>query len=195
MNYSQVYQDLFVLSMLNGKRNGTYLEIASGDPYFYSNTAVLEKEFGWTGVGVEIKESDVIKYRANRSNPVLQEDATKLDYKEILKQHNFPKTIDYLQLDCEPPHITYEILTKIPFDDYKFAVITFETDNYATLDKVVRKDSRKLLRSKGYQLLVSNMNDFEDWWIHPDLVDPKIVEIMKNDNDEIKDAREYMLNQ
>lgn len=39
------------------------------------------------------------------------------------------------------------------------------------------------------------MNDFEDWWIHPDLVDPKIVEIMKNDNDEIKDAREYMLNQ
>lgn len=195
MNYSQVYQDLFVLSMLNGKRNGTYLEIASGDPYFYSNTAVLEKEFGWTGVGVEIKESDVIKYRANRSNPVLQEDATKLDYKEVLKQHNLPKTIDYLQLDCEPPHITYEILTKIPFDEYKFAVITFETDNYATLDKVVRKDSRKLLRSKGYQLLVSNMNDFEDWWVHPDLVDPKIIELMKNDNDEIKDAREYMLNQ
>ena len=31
-NYSQAYQDLFVLSMLNGKRNGKYVEIGSNDP-------------------------------------------------------------------------------------------------------------------------------------------------------------------
>ena len=44
-NYSQVYQDLFVLSMLDGKREGTYLEIGSADPYINSNTALLEKDF------------------------------------------------------------------------------------------------------------------------------------------------------
>ena len=31
-NYSQAYQDLFVLSMLNGKKNGKYVEIGSNDP-------------------------------------------------------------------------------------------------------------------------------------------------------------------
>ncbi|MFN9908465.1 MAG: hypothetical protein ACK56F_20445, partial [bacterium] len=29
-SYSQVLQDIFILSMLNGKENGTYLEIGSG---------------------------------------------------------------------------------------------------------------------------------------------------------------------
>ena len=38
--------------------------------------------------------------------------------------------IDYLQLDCDPPVITYKILLKIPFDKVKFGVITYEHDHY-----------------------------------------------------------------
>ena len=34
-------QDMFVLTVLNGKTNGTYLEIGSGDPFIGSNTALL----------------------------------------------------------------------------------------------------------------------------------------------------------
>jgi tetratricopeptide (TPR) repeat protein len=45
-NYSQAYQDMFVLSMLSGKRNGTYVEIGSSDPFKGNNTALLETKFG-----------------------------------------------------------------------------------------------------------------------------------------------------
>jgi len=49
-NYSQVYQDMFVLSMLDGKKNGTYLEIGASDPIVDNNTYLLETEFGWKGI-------------------------------------------------------------------------------------------------------------------------------------------------
>jgi tetratricopeptide (TPR) repeat protein len=52
-NYSQTYQDMFTLTMLNGKRNGTYFEIGAADPFHGSNTALLE-EFGWKGTSLEI---------------------------------------------------------------------------------------------------------------------------------------------
>lgn len=54
-NFSQVCQDLFVLTILNGKENGTYLEIGAAHSFHNSNTALLEK-FGWTGVGIELKK-------------------------------------------------------------------------------------------------------------------------------------------
>lgn len=197
-NYAQVFQDLFVLSILNGKKDGTYLEIGSGDPFINNNTALLEKQYNWTGLSVEIKEADVMKFKAERKNSVLKADALTLNYKDLLKEHKFPTNIDYLQVDCEPPKTTYEILTKIPFDEYKFAVITFEHDNYATLEKIYKKKSREFLKSKGYELLVANVgrnnvDDFEDWWIHPDLVNPEIKEIMRDDNDLVKNMFEYML--
>ena len=44
-NYSQAYQDMFVLTMLNGKRNGTYLEIGAMDAKFINNTFLLETMF------------------------------------------------------------------------------------------------------------------------------------------------------
>jgi len=60
-----------------------------------------------------------------------------------------------------------------------------------------RDKSREYLLSKGYKLLVSNValnewSPFEDWWYHPDLVDPAIVEQVKNISD-ITDIRHYMI--
>lgn len=193
-NYSQVYQDLFVLSMLNGKREGTYLEIGSADPYINSNTALLEKDFNWKGLSIELKEDEVEKFRKERSNPVLNTNALDVNYEEVLKEHNFSENIDYLQVDCEPPKTTYEILTKLPFDKYKFAVITFEHDNYASLDKIYKDKSRRFLISKGYELIASNIGDFEDWWVNPELINPSIIEIMKDTSDTVKDPVKYMLN-
>jgi tetratricopeptide (TPR) repeat protein len=66
--YGQVMQDLFVLSVLNGKRKGTYLEIGSCYAYRGNNTVLLEKEFEWTGIGIEYDEkkfSDKLKNYIN----------------------------------------------------------------------------------------------------------------------------------
>jgi len=196
-NYSQTYQDMFILTMLDGKQNGTYLEIGAADPFHGNNTALLEQDYNWKGASIEILEHEVEKFKKSRKNPVYLKDATQIDYDKFISDLNLGTDIDYLQIDCEPPAITYEILTKIPFDKYRFAVITFEHDYYADITKSYRDKSREYLKSKGYELVASNIapdstSSFEDWWVHPDLVDPNIISVMKNTNAITKNAQEYM---
>lgn len=192
-NFSQTYQDMFVLTMLNGKRNGTYFEIGAADPFHGNNTALLETQFGWTGTSLEILTHEVAKFEKQRKNPVVLCDATQFDYRSKLIGH-----IDYLQIDCEPPATTYHILEQIPFDQCTFGVITFEHDYYADVTKSFREKSRNYLMSQGYLLVASNIspNDscpYEDWWVHPKHVDKKILKQMLAADDSIKNAEKYML--
>jgi len=197
-NYAQAYQDMFVLSMLNGKRNGTYLELGSADPFYGSCTALLENQFGWNGIGVEFQSEIAQKHVATRKNKVLNQDARYIDYNEVLSNLAIDGVVDYLQLDCDPSSVTYEILTKIPFDTYKFAVLTYEHDHYVDLTRSYRDKSRELLISKGYKLIVGNVgthegSPFEDWWVHPDLVDAEIIKKMQSHIDGVNVIEEYML--
>lgn len=198
-NYSQVYQDMFVLTMLDGKTNGTYLEIGTADPIYNNNTYLLEKEFGWNGISVEIDPDQVQKFlETDRKGPIVMMNALDIDYKKELKETIPGNVIDYLQIDCEPAEVSYQILKKIPFDDYKFAVITFEHDYYADESKAVRQKSREYLESRGYTRVVGDIapdknSTFEDWWVHPKLVDKKILKKMLDLTEKIKYVGDYML--
>jgi tetratricopeptide (TPR) repeat protein len=190
-NYSQTYQDMFTLSMLDGKRNGTYFEIGAADPFHGSNTALLE-EFGWTGTSLEILPYEVEKFKAARKNEIVLCDATKYDY-SVLKGH-----IDYLQVDCEPPSTTFLILTMLPWDQCTFGVITYEHDHYTDVSGSYRKKSRNFLLSRGYVLVASNIapnetSCYEDWYVHPKYVKEEIIKIMLAADDSIKNAEKYML--
>ena len=55
-NWSQSMQDMFVLSMLDGKRNGVYVEIGADKPKIINNSYLLERKFGWRGVSFELDE-------------------------------------------------------------------------------------------------------------------------------------------
>lgn len=197
-SYSQVLQDIFILSMLNGKENGTYLEIGSGDPQNLNNSYLLETVFNWTGLSIDLNKSLIDKYKNLRKNPAICEDATKLDYTSLLSNITKDNTVDYLQLDCDPSNITYEILTKIPFDKYKFRVITYEHDYYLDITRSYKQKSREFLEKNGYLLVVNDISpegscSFEDWWVHPDLVDKRIIDIMMdNDLSKTKDVKSYM---
>jgi hypothetical protein len=52
-SYSQICQDLFVLTMVKNKNNGFFVEIGAGDGIRFSNTYLLEKQYGWSGILVE----------------------------------------------------------------------------------------------------------------------------------------------
>jgi hypothetical protein len=191
---------MFVLAITGGKKNGSYLEIGSAGPYYGNNTALLEKNFSWNGVGIEYNKDFIPEYEANRSNPVLCVNALQVNYDEILStlSKNEPGVIDYLQLDCEPSKVTYQIMERIPFDKYKFRVITYEHDDYVDMEKCYRYKSRQFLKSKGYVLVVNDVSpdgksNFEDWWVHPDLVDPQIIGAMKTDGTSITKIEDYML--
>lgn len=199
-NYSQVMQDMFVLSALNGKRNGTFLEIGSSKPFERNNTALLEMSFGWDGIAIEIDDISSDEYVKQRPNiRLLQQDALTVDYSRLLSEQFEGNVIDYLQLDIEPSKNTYDCMLKIPFDDYKFAVITYEHDYYLDIEESYRQKSRDFLESKGYVMVVNDISPegistFEDWWVHPDLVDKNIIEILYDVSSEIKNIKSYMLN-
>jgi hypothetical protein len=52
-SYSQIGQDLAVLEYYKNKRNGYFVEVGASDGVSFSNTYLLEKDFGWKGVCVE----------------------------------------------------------------------------------------------------------------------------------------------
>jgi FkbM family methyltransferase len=174
-NHSQALQDMFALYCHNGKRNGTYLEVGAAYPYYTNNSALLE-EFGWRGVGLELNDDMIKNYNEFRKNKSLKINALEADYDALLTEYCGTTDIDYLQLDIKTSSDTYEALKKIPFDKYRFAVITYEHDDYVDTTQSFKQKARELLWSKGYALAVPDVSpidgySFEDWWIHPDLID------------------------
>jgi FkbM family methyltransferase len=64
---SQIRQDLFVLSQLQFKRGGYFVEFGATNGVELSNTYLLEKEFGWTGILAEPAHCYQTDLKKNRS--------------------------------------------------------------------------------------------------------------------------------
>ncbi len=189
-NYSQCYQDMFVLTMLNGKGNGIFFEIGCGDPEYGNNTKLLE-QFGWKGTSIDIDPEVAERFHKERLSYVITGDATKLDYGSLITTD-----YDYLQIDCDPAANSLETLLRIPFEKVKFSVITFEHDGYCT--DGIRERSRKYLESHGYMMVVGDISpdnymNFEDWWVHPEKVDQEILRKMQDTTEGTKRAEAYMI--
>lgn len=64
---SQICQDLFALSVLDFKRDGFFVEFGAADGRGLSNTWLLEKHFGWSGILSEPARSYAQKLRSHRA--------------------------------------------------------------------------------------------------------------------------------
>jgi hypothetical protein len=183
-NYSQSFQDMFVLSVLGGKKNGTYVEIGGDDPIVINNTYLLESVYNWKGVSFEIESEKVNYYNSVRKNNCVCENAITADYIKIFEENNFSNQIDYLQLDIDPSEQTLACLKNLPLDTYRFSVITYETDAYRSSSESV-EESRSIFRDNGYQLIAQNVlncgHAFEDWYIDPNVIDSRVVDIFKTE--------------
>jgi hypothetical protein len=196
-NFSQAFQDMFILAATKGKRNGLYLEIGAQQPFYQNNTALLETKYDWDGISIEILPDLCAQFERERKNKIICEDATKIDYMKLLDNFDKGTDFDYLQLDVEPSKTTFECLLAIPFEKYRFGIITYEHDHYVDMTGSYRDKSRKYLKMMGYEILVANVspNDnspFEDWWYHPDLIDSEVVNQMKSVSDETVNIVKYM---
>jgi len=196
MNFnSQVGQDKFILSVLKNKTNGYFIEIGSNDPIKINNTYILEKEFKWSGIMIEYDKQWLELYKATRHNSIhIIDDATKIDYLNLFKNNNVPNNIDYLQIDldvCNRSTLdTLELLDRTIFNNYKFATITFEHDIYDGERFNTRLASRDIFIKNGYILVFPDVKNgecpFEDWYVHPDLVDMNYINKIKS-----QDSLEY----
>jgi len=194
-NYSQADQDIWVLSMLDGLHNGTYLDIGAGWPEHTSNTALLELQFDWHGVSLDYQDVYPDMWAAAGRKSFVKGNGQTVDFDQLLC--NMPSVIDYLSIDCDPGWVTFEILQRIPWDRYKFRLITFEHECHAE-GPVIKHASRDFLWSHGYELVANNISDqgiacdYEDWWAHPDLVDTDRLRLHQSVDESVKDYQHYL---
>lgn len=168
-NYSQSGQDLFVLMVTNGKKNGIFLDIGAHHPTFISNTFLLETLFDWRGTLIELDEEFCKMCKEQRKSNLLCEDATKIDYLELFDN----KFIDYISLDIDGFN-SLLVLESLPLSLNNVGIITFEHDSYR-FDNDLKVKSRKLLEDLGFYRVCSDVcnenNPFEDWYINPKIYD------------------------
>ena len=198
MYLGQAQQDKFVLHILKGKKNGYFLEIGSNHPINISNSYLLETKYDWKGIMVEYDASFLNLYKTHRPNSIhVINDATQVDYKNIFEKNNVPASLDYLQIDLEANNgSTIRTLQKLDneiFDTYKFATVTFEHDIYHTNFDNTRLKSRDIFKKRGYVCVFEDINNkgenpYEDWYVHPDLVDMNYV------NNLIENNKNYYVN-
>lgn len=187
-SHSQSGQESMVLSVLKEMKQGFYVEIGAWDGVDLSNTFLLETEYQWKGIALDIEKKYVKRYNRKRKNKCIQANALETNYSELFKFYDFPNVIDYLQLDIEPAVNTFNCLQAIPLDSYKFKVITYEHDLYATPANSEYKEKAFEIFSKyGYRRIASDVcnqgNPFEDWYVHPEFVNLSEISQLKDNTE------------
>ena len=185
---SAQFQDQFVIKILEYNPDGFFLDIGSAHATHCNNSFYLES-VGWNGICIEFDSSYDTTY-ANRNCLYLNLDATKISYENLFIENNSPKVIDYLSLDID--ELSSSVLEILPFDEYRFKVITIEHDSYLH-GGLYRDKQRDILFKNGYTLLCEDvlveqsgsnppkttMDPFEDWWIKSEFFQANLIEGIK----------------
>jgi hypothetical protein len=157
----------FALRLSGDKDNGTYVEIGSSHWLEGNHSYMLEKEFGWTGVGIEIEPHYVEEYNKNRSNPCIQADAKSFNWDKYFEENNFPKQIDFLSIDIDAGN--YLSLINLPLSRYRFSTIVIENIDVIKSEPVygarigIAEEIKSVLLAHNYMFIGSGFVD--DFWI------------------------------
>jgi FkbM family methyltransferase len=92
---SELFQDIFVLAALRKKRNGFFVEFGASDGIALSNTYMLQKEFGWTGILAEPNRTFAPKLAANRQSCAID---SRCVWSETGETVSFTETTGYGEL-------------------------------------------------------------------------------------------------
>lgn len=71
--HGQIGQDMWAIErVFSGKRDGYFVDLGAFDGVRFSNTLTLERDYNWSGVGVEAIPSAATALRANRRCKVIE---------------------------------------------------------------------------------------------------------------------------
>jgi FkbM family methyltransferase len=131
---SQLGQDKLVDKYLHGKRNGVFVEIGAYDGVTISNTLMLEKERGWTGICIEPLPDAFAALRRNRSCICVQTCIGDRDESEV----------EFLAVQSE--FIWTRMLSGVlsEYDSRHLARVDLEIDQFGGSKSVIRLPMRRL---------------------------------------------------
>ena len=172
------------------KLYGFFVELGSNHPVGVNNTFILEAKYGWSGLMIEYDDTFFNLYPVYRPrSQYIKDDARKIKYLEEFTKRNYPKDMDYLSFDLEADDRStlevLEIFDKEVLPTYTFATVTFEHDFYRGDFFETRKKSREIFEKHGYVCVFPDVKcnetygEYEDWYVHPRLVDMEHVNKVK----------------
>ena len=172
---THAWQDYFALELLG--KNKRWLEIGANHPFKNGNNTALLELYGWSGISIEIdgKYKDAWK-NSWRDDSVLEiSDAITYDYSSLKDKH-----FNFIQLDCEPPSVTYTILEKVLNAGLTFDSMTFEHDLYSNplVYMKIKNDAYDMISDYGYRRIYEDVPrsdmlrqvySYEDWYVSQDI--------------------------
>lgn len=170
-SYAQAAQDLFVFALTEGKTDGYYVDIGCNHESFHSNTYALE-QLGWRGLLIDTQGGC-----ENRKGQFIKCDARTPDEHLRTAYGLMPCVVDYLSLDADDA--TIDAMNALPWTGVTFRVITVEHDKYR-VGHASQLAILDILRSLNYRrvctdVIIPDYGEAEDWYVHPDLVNPELV--------------------
>lgn len=180
--YSQYQQDAIILDLLLGKRGGVFVDVGASDGISISNTYLLEKEYGWTGICVEPVSSTFTKLVQNRKAVCINCCAGSYQQSGLVPFQEHPHTdasriwsgspvykgcaplndilkvvglseIDYLSIDTEGNE--WEIIKDIDFSRHSIRFIDFEhNEHLGEMEKAKKAMIAEFLTFHGYHKLM-----------------------------------------
>ena len=192
---SQLDQELAALAASGMKRGGFFVEFGATDGVTLSNTYFLESEWGWNGIlaepGLEWQTQLLKNRRAKISTDAVwsvtgeklsfvesgelstlsdfrnsdhhqrsgrKYQVTTISLNDLLAQHEAPQHIDFLSIDTEGSEL--EILESFDFGLHTFGFICVEHNFTDSREKIAN-----LLTSKGYERVLGDVSEWDDWYI------------------------------
>lgn len=184
-SYSQAGQDLFVNAVLEGKRDGIFLDVGCSHPIELSNTYALEKELGWTGILLDSHEPSIALCASHRTSSFRCADARTIDWGPVLA---FP-VHDYLSFDVDEAQV--DALANLFRNPTRFRVLTVEHDQYRFGQE--RADRlKKMIKMQGYMIIADDVHSngccYEMWCVDPALVNMAAAEKFRSTGLDWKDV-------
>ncbi len=190
-SYSQIFQDLFVISASNKKKAGFFIEIGVGNGVDFSNTFLLEKEYDWKGILCEpdirnfrtiekFRKSKLIKSMIDEkchknvefylnndpyssSSKKIKGTQEKIYSKSLCLNHLFKKyNLNKVDyISIDTEGNEYQILKNFNFKKYDVKIFTIE-HNF-NLNK--RLQIQDLMKSNGYKNVFKFLSYMDDWYV------------------------------
>lgn len=159
---AQLGQDLWVLDRTGQKRGGYFVEFGATDGVLLSNTLLLEREFGWTGLLAEPNPDFFRQLQRNRScitSPACIGARTG-DVVEFILAEEYGGIADYAALDKDSQH-------RQPFraQGKVIRLTTLSLDDFLRQNAAPRQIDYLSLDTEGNELDILRSFPFQDWTI------------------------------
>jgi FkbM family methyltransferase len=196
--YSQMAQDVLVLVLTNFLKNGYFVEFGATDGISLSNTVLLEREYGWSGICAEPIPFQFEKLKQNRKCSVdhrVVYNTTGEQIKFKINQESLDESgivdkddkdafdvesvtlVDLLRQYNAPKHINY---LSIDTEGTEFSIIeNFDFYNYTidiiTIEHNYVEENRKKIYSHliplGYKRILTDKSRWDDWYVKTTLLE------------------------